>query len=423
MLDIIKEFVEATAPPIYPAPDVFRHWSALGMVSALMSRRVWMTEGSGLLLYPNTFIVCVGEPASGKSIALDLAKKLLVSVPQTGRHVAFSTDKLTPADMILQIAEKFKGATSLTEDQEDGTELDDDSGQWSWNAFISEMYNFMPQPDLNFMQDVARLWDCPPEWGKGTRHDAESAKGRSKIVNPYITILGAAQPTWVQAILNRDTVGGGLPSRLLFIESKEVIEFIPFQPEPDPKRLRAICANFVPIMDMAGEMRFSQPARDYFSDWAKMHYPDKDGKDYNADEPQMAHYKRRRHMHVGKLAMIYAAARHPRLMRLELADMESAMQDLWHLDAAMPEIVAMTGGNPYKMAEKQVVDHFKAEYARRHVAISEAEVRRWVNQLMPTNYEEQILEGMVARQILIPIDPAQPRPRRWFRPGGDFPHA
>src|SRR5512138_3614714 len=61
-------------------PHRFLAWAAIGALSAVARRKIWLRVGSDILL-PNVYVMLVGEPASGKSTSLDIVKRIIEDMP------------------------------------------------------------------------------------------------------------------------------------------------------------------------------------------------------------------------------------------------------------------------------------------------------------------------------------------------------
>ena len=72
--ETIKKYlklVEKTEPPV-----LHHIWSLVSMMSANLGRRCWFEFGS-TPIYPNQYILLVGDPGVRKSTAMSLAKKMI----------------------------------------------------------------------------------------------------------------------------------------------------------------------------------------------------------------------------------------------------------------------------------------------------------------------------------------------------------
>ena len=103
-MDFIEDFVRLTDH--LPSPAVYRRWAAIACVAAALERRMWFSFSAGDM-FPNLYVLLVGGPASGKTIAVREASKL---VAPCGIHIA--PDAATKAAFIdaLKKAHELKEA-------------------------------------------------------------------------------------------------------------------------------------------------------------------------------------------------------------------------------------------------------------------------------------------------------------------------
>ena len=71
LFDMYFKYVEGTEPPA-----VFHRWAIIGAVGAMLGRQVWFPFGSSRL-FPNKYIMFVGDPGTRKSTAIKRATKLI----------------------------------------------------------------------------------------------------------------------------------------------------------------------------------------------------------------------------------------------------------------------------------------------------------------------------------------------------------
>ena len=89
----IDSFIRFTE--ILHSPKIFRHWTALSLISMVMERKVW-ARTKGANLYPNLYVILTAPPGIGKSFVLSLAERMLRAVP----HIHVAPSSLTTASMI-----------------------------------------------------------------------------------------------------------------------------------------------------------------------------------------------------------------------------------------------------------------------------------------------------------------------------------
>lgn len=397
-MDLVEEFVQATEA--LPSPERFRRWAGLGMVSSLMSRRVWTTVGAGKKLHGNLFILLVGEPATGKSLPIREVQSLLRPM---AANVSLAPAEVTPERLVQKLGELFVPGAAAEE------------GKWALAALPSEMGAFMPKPDIAFMQRIADLWDCPDHWSKETKRGDEMGR-QDDIHYPYLTLLGGAQPAWINALISQDMLSLGLPSRVLFVVGRENVDVRLFEDQDLVARLDKLSPKLQTVLGMKGFIPFSAEAKTLFKEWYNGTRGGADGIPLPSDTV-MRPYIQRRFLHIGKLALVYAAARHPDRLIIEAADLKSAMAALFDAERDLGSVLASAGGNPYRMREQEVLRFAQAEYVRTNRAVSERVIREALGKVIPSFHVGIVLEEMIGRGDFIDTSAGTASsPARMFRP-------
>ncbi len=391
MYDLIEDFVDATRN--LKSPVIFRRWCAISMISAALGRKVHTSVLGGLPLYANTYVILVSPAGLGKSLPMDEVRNALVPL----RDMVFSPDEITPQRMIMDLGEIFAP----------GVKDRDQTGHKTYIALISELGTFMPKPDVQFIQALARIWDCSPTYTRKTK-----GAGCDFIENHYMTIIAGAQPAWFAEGFPPNAYEMGLPSRLYLIYSEEqpyVENFI------DIKRrsLTTIQRSLKVIARMHGFIPFSPEAQECWNKWAlpgvspAVWLPP-------VEDPMLRGYAVRRGMHAGKLALIIAAARHPIKARIEVSDVERAMEILFEAEVDMPRAVSGAGGNIYRLREENIVSFITDRYGTTKKAVPEWQVRQRLGRLIPMHMMNAILDGLIDGRGLKAIGKT---PNRLLRPG------
>lgn len=393
--NLIEEFVAATEN--MASPEQFRRWCAIAMVSVALSRRVWTCLEDDLKLYPNMYVFLVSKPGIGKSRAVEEVRKLLVRLPcgaAAPHNVVFMPDEITKERMVQHLGETFWDGRG--------------DGAVSYFALISEFATFMPEPDAGWMQSVARIWDCPERYERQTKWH-----GTDVVVQPYCSILAGVQPSWFAEGFPPHAYELGLPARILFIyaDEKPKREFF----RHGSKRaanLERVYAGLEEITRIAGEFRWDPAAQEEWVAWAQAGYPP------TPDDPLLEGYTVRRDMHTGKLAMIVAAATHPKVRVITREDLRQAQAYLFHAEIGMPMALSNAGGNVYKMREETILSFVRGAYLETKKPVAEKDVRRRLGRMVSTTLITPILSELVNQKRLGLVGES-PAPNRLFKPGSE----
>src|SRR5215471_18458087 len=305
MSDWINQFVEATET--VRSPKIFRLWSAIGAIAAALERRVYtMTDVSRL--YPNMYIVLVGEPAAGKTNSAREARKTLAG--NYGLHLG--PDNPTKASFMDQLALSVR--------------ITGHAHFMAMTALVEEFGVFIPSYDEEFLADLSHIFDNPETYTSPRR-----ASKSIKLERPTLNILACATPA-VIGKFPEAAWGEGFTSRVLFIYGSRVEETRDaFKPRENLnlENLRTDLKSF--FNEIHGQFDWDEDARLAFNDWINT------GMKPRPDYGRLKNYCGRRDTHLMKLAMISAvSAGHG--LNVTLNDFNRAKT--WLLDAEefMPDV-------------------------------------------------------------------------------------
>jgi len=141
-MTLIDQFMKLTEG--MPIPELFRKWSAIAMVAGVLERRVWVDVGVNPI-HPNLFILLLAHPGTGKSIPIDIVRRIWRAAGKDQLYVA--PDSITKASFMDQLARAVRTM-----------EIDGKTVQYHCLLVASpEFGNFMPDHDTEFVRKMVRL--------------------------------------------------------------------------------------------------------------------------------------------------------------------------------------------------------------------------------------------------------------------------
>lgn len=302
-----------------PTPPRFRRWAAISAVAAALERRVWTTT-MAQPTYPNLYVLLVGPPASGKTVAIDIVYnfwrdlKALHLAPKSMTSAAL-VDALKEANRSQIIDGKLVEYHSLT-------------------IACPEYGTFISAHDLEMMANLNDLWDCPRTYGQKRRH--VNGGKTLEILNSQINILGGAQPGFLASIMPEEAWSMGYNSRLMMIYGLAAPLVDPFSTTSMDQISRKEMTRQLTLLTKAhGQFLLEPRAVEELRRW------------YFAGMPpipthsRLQHYLARRFRTLTKLCMIAGAARSvPDELELviRLPDVEKAKEWLLEAESHMPDI-------------------------------------------------------------------------------------
>ena len=316
----IDSFLEYTGAG--SSPDIFRKWTAIGVLSGAVERRVWsFTKGAPL--YPNCYIVLTGPPGVGKSVPLSKAEGILRKVEKL--HVAPSS--VTTASLIDTIAASEISLTTIYPVKQD----------IKFNSLIvvaSELGIFMPAYESQFINTLIKLYD-------GELYEERRRKGKkehTRIDSPSLTILGGTTPAYLNGTLPDGAWDQGFTSRTIFIfHGDETLGDIFGESEGENRQLQdLLIKDLNAIRLMYGKMTWTKAAMSKVEAW------NKSGRAPVPEHGKLLHYNSRRLAHLLKLSMVASIAEN-NSMEITLEHVEVAFNWLFEAEHYMPDIFKSMG--------------------------------------------------------------------------------
>lgn len=277
-------------------PRIFHRWTAISCVAALLGRSVNIPFGHSNI-YPNLYVMLMGQPGTRKSTAIKIGQKL---ISQIG-YGHFSADRTSKEALWLD----------MTTEQErnigtDDLDLEELRPYTPTELFIvaDEFNDFMGIRNEEFQTALTKMWDCPAEYT--TRAKASS---NTSIYKPTINILGGNTPSGLSKGFGPEAINGGFFSRIVFVHSEPTDTRIPFPAGPALTTKIKIEDSIRGIRDaVTGTVTIIPKARACL---ASMYtgFP-------GLNDSRFQYYTTRRHTNLLKLSMILAAMEH----RMEITE-------------------------------------------------------------------------------------------------------
>lgn len=255
LFELYLEFMKDTEAPI-----VFHRWSLIGCLGASLGQQCWIPFG-GSRIFPNQYIMLVGEPGARKSSAIKKARKLLAKAG----YSCFAAEKTTKEKFLLDLEGLEDSDLSTVNPNQVmqnilGTSID--STQPREMFIVADEFNdFMRCMDLEFHAMLGSLWDYDDET---TPYKQRLKNSKSiAIYQPTINLLGGNTHTGFSEMFPPQAIGQGFLSRLLLIFSEPSGRKIAFPPDPDPKQEQELISLLRRIKsDVTGPIQLSRQAKE-----------------------------------------------------------------------------------------------------------------------------------------------------------------
>lgn len=270
-------------------PVLFRKWSAISTVASALQRKCRVEIGISLTFYPNFYIVLVGPSATGKGTAMKYAYDIIEQVPAI---------KLSSQATSLQALIRRMKDTNLTDiDMETGEQI----YHSSLTIFSNEFTVFLGYHNRELIAALCDWYDCHNRWSYDT-----IKRDKEEVIGVWVNLLAGTTPDNIQTSLPLEAIGGGLTSRIIFVNEEKKNKLVVFPSTSDRERelQQHLIHDLEQITLMSGCFHFSQDASSFYSDWC--HNADTNPPFYS---PKFDGYCGRRRNHLISLAMVCSASR------------------------------------------------------------------------------------------------------------------
>lgn len=240
------------------ASPLFHLWAGINVLSCVVSRRIFFSQ-EYFKIYPNMYVVLVGEPGDKKTTAMSLAREMVQKMDRPIAPPSATKEAIT----VLMSAENDKSKCHIN--YLDGT-LPKHITHLSF--FASEIVTMLsaggnPQGIIEFFTDI---------YDREAFEVLTKNKGNDVINAPYITILACMTPEQTGQLLKERLITGGFSRRCVFIYGRSKAE-----PVPRPKLLPAQIASKIfcmehlqKVKEYKCEYKMSDCGEAFFDKWYRM---------------------------------------------------------------------------------------------------------------------------------------------------------
>lgn len=363
------------------SPELYRKWTAIFLVAAVIERKGWTTTAKGRL-FPNQYIFLVGPAGVGKSLCTSTAFQMLseLRTPETPLHIAPTS--VTKASLIDRLADAERRIVRLSETPP----------VQSFNSLqvvANELGVFLPAWDGEFMSTLTDLWD-----NGRYAETRRTSKVNIEIPNTQLNLLSATTPAYMNSLLPEGAWEFGFMSRVINIYSGETAYTDIFaQLDHDGEAYKALMHDLLEIYKMYGEFTFTDEAKVLINEWASQGGPPV------PDHPKLAHYQTRRLAHVLKLSLISSAASADDKM-IGPDNFAEALDWLVQAETFMPDIFKSlkVGGDARAIEECW---HFAyINYLKHKQPVPEHLLITFLHERVPAHNVDRILDVMERAKLL-----------------------
>lgn len=383
----IDTFVEDTAN--LHAPAIFRKWTAISTIAAVLEQKVWLTTSRPL--YPNMYIWLIAHPGVGKTRTIAEGRHYVQSVPDF--HLA--PISMTFASLVDKLV---KSKRTVIRPNADMLEYN------SMYICSDELGAFVHKYDNEMIDGLSAFYDPTPY--DQTRRTSEI---NIKIKSPQLNILCGSTPQNLTQLMPDKAWGQGFTSRLILVFSDERIVGDDFEVR-ESTYTEELTHDLGIINEIIGKFEVTEDYRTAVNHWRGL------GEPPVPSHPKLIHYVTRRRAHLYKLSMIAAIDKSNALV-LTVDDFNTAMGWLIEAETYMIEIFKAGATNADAQSMEEILHLIKIN-DKGH-GISEEKIRRFARDRIPLHSILRIIEIMEGSGQIILRGVDRATKLRWYSAAPD----
>lgn len=324
----IESFVESTA--YLESPKIFRRWSAISTIAAVLEQKVYVTSASKPL-YPNLYCALIGHPGVGKTRSVFAARDYYLETPEP----LIAPTSMSASSMIDAMAKSKRNIIRMPE------------GPLEYNTLYitaDELSAFMHKYDEEAIGTMSHFYD-PRPFGQTRRGNDINIR----IKSPQLNLIVGTTPSNLLKYMPDTAWEQGFTSRIIMVFSDERItgdDFAQYETALNPDLIHDLNA----ISGLVGKFEVTPEYRTCVQNWRH------EGEPPMPSHPKLIHYATRRRVHLYKLSMV-SAIDHSDVLVLTKNDFNRAMTWMCAAEETMPDIFKAGAGNADAKAMDEIY-HF-----------------------------------------------------------------
>lgn len=343
--------------------DLYKEWSFYSLIAACLQRRWYISDDIEWSLCGNHYIIFVGDPGTGKDVAMTIHKRILDQINEdyckrTGKM--FNPDSPYDHELIhrapdtVTVEQLIYRMSLLTDgyvDHENQVKF-----QSAVTFCCSEFENLFKAEDTNLAGFFKTAWDCDKQFVKETRTQKNSI-----IQYPCINMLAGTTPEWIAKGMHYGLLNDGFLGRAIFVAGGRPGRKITFfSPSDEQKKELEIvykhCRDLVGLEKKnykGGMIRIKPDAKEFLDNW----YQNKH-KPTNPDR-KLVHYYARKKALAMKQALISHFSDPTSETEVTIKDFEVALDSLERVEVNMHLALSSAGKNPIHQLAENILNFIR----------------------------------------------------------------
>ena len=325
------------------AADFSYLWAGLSCIAAQLARNVYIPFGNGKI-YPNLYVMFVGDPGKRKSTAIkDLKKRIKAAGYQN-----ICGDKVTMQKYLLDLAGVGEGSIEDSNITEFNLGITLGANDYV-ESYINqdEFSDFIGINNYPFISLLGNFWDIDEPYVYRTKN------GQSiEIPSPIVNILGATTPSQFNTIFPPAISEQGFLSRLIIVNIPESKRKIARPLPSDASVIEKVVDGLKAVRKLSGELVMSDAVWDKLEEIYLSWQP--------VEDTRFAHYSTRRHTQLLKLCILSTCSRYT--IEMSVDDVVFANTLLSFTEHFMPQALGQFGKNKDGDVNSKVISYLRSSF-------------------------------------------------------------
>ena len=318
----------------------FHRWAGLMVLSAAASRKIWVQYGDWKIS-PNMYVFFVGPPAAGKSVAMELAEKVVHDFTD----ITIAPNAITAASLVQTMGDK----KSRREYTHDGQVFEFSPV----TIFSDELVSLLGPEPTQMIDLLTALYSNGSVYRNHTKN-----QGKDEIPRPCITMICCLTPQVLSAMLTEKMISGGLTRRMTLVYCAQRGPAKPW-PQMTPPHFEAKnrCVEYARnVQKLSGPIALTASARAFYERWY-LEIKDAQMRDPEADMV-MQQYFSAKNIHLLKLSTLVALSDRTDMV-IDQGHVEQALTMLDELEPDIMRILGSGGRNDLAPLTRDIAEYVK----------------------------------------------------------------
>lgn len=382
------------------SPDNYINFGFYSLIAACLQRRVWIGPDHAPL-YPNLYVILVGEPGVGKGLVVKQINKVLThhklqqdntdqvklfsKLSNLDRQVAeevlkedfknaqeaeygekvndktlkmidkpllfpMAADSTTYEALVRALAKSIRRKNVLKYDDEKKQEVSKIYTHSSLTFCLEEISSLLRRKTEDVVHFIIQTYDCG-DYTYDTKNN-----GRDRIKNCCVNFLGGTTPGFMQKTFDDQLLTEGFASRVFFIyaaRNRKTTLWIPDLTQEQQDAYNDILNHIKELSSLYGRVRMDSETSEFLEQWWIDSQKSRSNVSYKLNP-----YYARKNIHVIKLAMAIHFAESTE-MHIRKESFEKAIQLLKVEEKKMHYALGLESGNPLAIPTKKILKYLE----------------------------------------------------------------